>query len=292
MKRALGLCLLAVLVAPAWSAETLRYVALVDGGKQAGHQVVILGDDGVTRVDYLFKDNGRGPELKEEFTLGEDGTFLTYKVKGTTTFGAQVAESFSRRDGQAQWKSTSDEGKQAVAGTALYSPLAGTPAGLSVAFAAIAKRADGKLPMIPHGMLSMRKIGEAQITRGGSAGGDDKRTVQLVALTGQGLTPTFAWATTEASPRLFAFIYPGWLQLIEDGWQGNAAALEEQQKQAEGKVLVDMAKQLAHPLAGSTVIRNARVFDSENATLGPVSDVLIRDGRIESIRDRGWATSD
>ena len=53
--------------------------------------------------------------------------------------------------------------------------------------------------------------------------------------TGIGLTPTFVWATTDATPRLFAFIFPGYLQLVEDGWQSNAAALEQRQKLAEGE---------------------------------------------------------
>ena len=44
--------------------QTIQYVALVDGGKNAGHQMVTTGDDGVTHVDFIFKDNGRGPELK------------------------------------------------------------------------------------------------------------------------------------------------------------------------------------------------------------------------------------
>ena len=69
--------------------------------------------------------------------------------------------------------------------------------------------------------------------------------VQLVAMTGVGLTPTFAWATTGAKPRLFAYIYPGYLQLIEEGWQADANALEARQKQAEGEALVDLAKRLA-----------------------------------------------
>lgn len=277
MKRALGLCVL-LFAGSAWSAETIKYLALVDGGKQAGHQIVTRGDDGVTRVDYIFKDNGRGPELKEEFTLNDDGTFKTYKVKGTSTFGAPVDESFSFDNGKAQWKSKSDQGQQAVTGTAQYSPLGGAPESTSVALAALSKRADGKLPLIPSGTLTMRKLVEAEVVNGA-----EKRRVQLVALTGVGFTPSFAWATTDASPRLFAYIAPGWLQLIEDGWQGNASALEEKQKIAEGEALVDMQRRLAHPLAGATLIRNARVFDSEQATLGVASDVLIRNGRIVSI---------
>jgi len=264
------------------AAETIRYVALVDDGKEAGHQVVTRDDDGKTHVDFIFKDNGRGPELKEEFTLADDGTFKSYSVKGTSTFGAPVDESFTRDGDQVRWTSTSDKGDQSLTGTAQYSPLGGTPEGFSVALGALAKRADGKLPLIPSGTLTMRKIAQAQVTKGA-----EKRDVQLIAMTGVGFTPTFAWATTGDAPRLFAFIFPGFLQLIEDGWQGNAAALETQQKQAEGDELLALQKRLAHPLPGTTLIRNARVFDSEHATLGAASDVLVRDGRIVSISGAG-----
>ncbi len=101
---------LGLLASTALAAETVRYVALVDGGKKAGHQIVTHGDDGVTQVDFIFKDNGRGPELSEQYTLAGDGTFATYKVSGASTFGAPVAESFSREGNTARWKSTSDEG--------------------------------------------------------------------------------------------------------------------------------------------------------------------------------------
>lgn len=292
MKRALALSLAMILASPAYAAETLRYVALVDNGKEAGHQVVTTGDDGVTHVDYIFKDNGRGPELKEEYQLAADGTFTRYHVTGTTTFGAPVDESFGRDGNKTWWKSTSDKGEQDVAGTALYSPLGGTPAGFSVAFAALAKRPDGKLPLIPSGTLSTRKVAEAEVTNGSQT-----RKVDLLAITGVGLQPTFAWATQGEpsqgeSPRLFAFIFPGFVQLIEDGWAGNAAALETRQKQAEAETLLAFQQRLAHPLKGTTLIRNARVFDSEHATLGAASDVLVRDGRIVSVGKAGKGKAD
>ena len=282
MKPVLCLCLALALAGPANAAETIRYVALVDGGTKAGEQVVRKDDDGTTHVDFIFKDNGRGPELKEEYKLASDGTYSQYKVTGTSTFGAKVNESFSRSGDEAEWKSTSDQGKQTVSGTALYSALGGTPEGFSIALSALAKRGDGKLPLIPSGTLTVRKIAEAEVARG-----SDKQKVELVAMTGVGLTPTFAWSTAGANPRLFAFIYPGFLQLIEQGWEANAMALETRQKQAEGEVLVGMEQRLAHPLPGATLIRNARVFDSEKAILGAASDVLIRDGKIVSLSAAG-----
>ncbi|KRB08985.1 amidohydrolase [Lysobacter sp. Root690] len=263
--------------ATALAAQTTRYLALVDGGKQAGQQVVTRADDGTTTVEFVFKDNGRGPELKETYTLADDGTYRTYAVQGTSTFGAKVDESFQRNGEQVSWKSKSDAGQATVPGVGLYAPLGGTPAGISVALGALAKH-NGKLPLLPNGTLSSSKLGEAQVTRDGKT-----QTVQLLALTGQGFTPNFVWATSDAQPRLFAFIFPGYLQLIEEGWQANAAALETQQKAAEGKLLVDLRKKLGHRFAGTTVLRDVRVFDSEHATLGAATDVVIADGKIVSV---------
>jgi hypothetical protein len=269
---------LALLPSIVSAAETIEYLALVDGGKQAGHQTVVHGDDGVTRVDFIFKDNGRGPELKEEYVLTADGTFATYSVKGTSTFGAPVDESFRVENGTAIWKSTSDAGEQPLTDGAAYAPLGGSPQGLAVAFAALSRRSDGKLPLIPSGSLTMRPVAEVDVIKDA-----ETRKVQLVMLTGIGFTPTFLWATTGPQPRLFAFIFPGYLQLIESGWQTNGAALEARQKEAESAALTDLQRRLSHPLRGTTLIRNARIFDSESATLGEASDLLIANGRIVSI---------
>ena len=278
---ALGLSVFACSVS---AAETIRYIALVNGGTtQAGHQWVTHSDDGVTKVDFLFKDNGRGPELTEEYKLAKDGTFVDYHVKGTSTYGADVDESFSRDGDKARWKSTTDKGEQPVHGTALYTPLGGTPESFSVAFAALAKRSDGRLPLIPSGTLTWKKLADVDVTKG-----TEKRKVQLVAITGIGFTPTFAWATTGDSPRMFAFIFPGFLQLIEEGWEKNAADLETRQKTEEQNLLVTMQQHLSHPLNGTTLIRNARIFDSEKATLADApSDILIKDSRIIAISDAG-----
>jgi hypothetical protein len=153
---ALGLCVLAGAVN---AADTTRYIALVNGGKdKAGHLWATRDGDGTTKVDFIFKDNGRGPELKEEFKVGKDGTFTTYHVTGQTEIGAPVDEMFTRDGDKASWTSTTDKGEQTVYGGALYTPLAGTPETFSVAFSALTKRSDGKLPLIPSGTLSLRKL--------------------------------------------------------------------------------------------------------------------------------------
>ncbi len=274
-----------VIAAASQAAETTRYLAFVNSGRdRAGQQVVVRNGDHY-RIHYVFKDNGRGPELEEEYTVGADGTFTRYRVAGTSTYGSVVDETFSRSGDTARWKSTSDKGEQAVQGAALYSPLGGTPATFSVMIAALGKRADGKLPMIPGGTLTARTLAEAEV-----ANGAQKRTVRLIAFTGIGFSPTTVWATTDATPRLFAYIFPGYSQLVEQGWEKNGAALEARQNAAEKELLVGFNQRLSHALPGATLIRNARVFDSERATLGSPSDVLIDGGRVIAVEPVGKNT--
>jgi cytosine/adenosine deaminase-related metal-dependent hydrolase len=278
LARALAFGAFALLCLPALAAETIRYVALVDGGKPAGHQIVEHGDDGVTRVDYMFKDNGRGPELKETYTLASDGTYARYEAKGTSTFGAPVDETFGIEEGTARWKSTADAGEQPYQAGSAYFPLGGSPQAYSAALTALAARADGKLPLVPSGSLTMQQVDEADISDGTRT-----RKVRLQRVTGIGFTPTFVWMTDDARPRLFALIFPGYLQLVEEGWQATTANLEARQKEAEARALVELQQKLSHPLRGTTLIRNARVFDSVAARMGEPSDLLLRDGRIVSI---------
>jgi len=265
------------------AAETVKYVLLVEGDKKAGEQIVEHRDDGVTHVRYIFKDNGRGPELDEEYTLRPDGTFATYKVSGTTTFGAKVDEQYRRDGDRAVWKSTSESGDRQVEGAPMYVPLGGTPQASSVAITALVRRGDGTLPLLPGGTLKQRVVEELEVSRDG-----ETRRVQLLVQTGVGLNPSFVWATGKGdATRLFAFLIPGYLTAIEDGWQVNAARMLEMQKAAEGNLVKDLAARQFGLLAGSTVIRNARVFDSAKGVLGAPSDVYVLRDRIAAVVPAG-----
>ncbi|MES2126954.1 MAG: amidohydrolase family protein [Pseudomonadota bacterium] len=284
MKKLLVLAVAATLGSAACAATvTTRFDIYTENGHRAGEQVVEHDDDGQVRVKFIFKDNGRGPELNETFRIGADGTMLDYTVKGNSTYGAVVNEHFERKGEQAEWASTSEKGKTRVSGAAMYVPLNSSFEMASVAITAIAGRADGALPLLPQGTLTQRKLDSMEIK---SADGKTQ-TVDLVAQTGLGLSPQFYWATTGAKPRLFAVVIPGALTMLEAGWDGVGKTLAARQKVAESKMLADLATQLQHPLAGLTVVKNARVFDSEKATVGAPADVYVLRGRISAILPAG-----
>jgi hypothetical protein len=283
MKRILALAVGATLAAAAHAATTTtRYDIHLENGKRGGEQVVERDDDGTTRVRFIFKDNGRGPELTEQFRVAADGSIVQYSVKGHSTYGAVVDEQFERVGDQARWRSTTEKGSKAVSGPALYIPLNSSFEVDSVAIGALAARPEGSIPLLPSGTLSQRKLDEVQVTSGART-----QTVQLIAQTGVGLSPHFYWATTGAKPRLFAVVIPGYLTLTEEGWSGVGKQLAERQKESESKMLTDLATKLQRPLTGLTVVRNARVFDSDKATVGAPSDVYVLRGRITAVLPAG-----
>jgi hypothetical protein len=293
MKRTTTVMALAIAAAfpAAFSAQahaattTTRYVIMSENGKQAGEQVVERSDDGNTSVRFIYKDNGRGPELTEKIRYAPDGTMASYAVKGNSTYGAVVDEQFEVVNGKAVWKSTTEKGEKAVTGPALYVPLNSSFETASAAIAALAATPDNKLALLPSGTLSHRKLAETVVTKG-----TEKQTVQLLAQTGLGLSPQFFWATTGANgkpARLFAVVAPGAFVAVEEGWEGNDKALAALQKEAEQKMLADLASTLQRPLNGLTVVKNARVFDSDKAVLGAPSDVYVLRGRITAVLPAG-----
>src|SRR5579872_6966635 len=77
-------------------ADTVTRYNILFQGKANGAQTTRVAADGTFTVDFSYRDNGRGPDLKEEFALAGDGTLKRYAVKGASTFGAPVEESFRR----------------------------------------------------------------------------------------------------------------------------------------------------------------------------------------------------
>ncbi|HEX7708920.1 MAG TPA: amidohydrolase family protein, partial [Thermoanaerobaculia bacterium] len=234
------------------------------------------------RVRYSYKDNGRGPEIEERLRLAPDGTIVEYQSKGTTTFGSVVDERFTRKGSRAEWKSTSESGRTTVNGPAFYVPINSSLVPMSASIAALARRPDGKLPLLPGGTLTQRAVDTITITHEG-----ESRDLQLLAQTGIGLRPALAWSTTGEQPHLFAFIVPGWFSAIEEGWDAKIPELRERQVAAEARLLEQLASSVRQPLEGLTLIRNARVFDSEKAILGGPSDVYVLRGRISAVLPAG-----
>ena len=163
--------------------------------------------------------------------------------------------------------------------------MGGSPAVDAVAVAALARRADRSLPLLPSGALRRVVLDRLVVNDAGR-----ELALQLVAHAGLGFEPNSLWAT-EANPaaaaRLFAVIYPGDFQLVDEGWQAVLPQLTQRQLAAQATLLRQRAAEWLKPLPGLTVVRNARVFDSVNAKLGAASAVYFFWGRITAVEPAG-----
>ena len=282
-------CALGAAFPHATAAETVTYTFVSDTLGNPGRQVVQRDDDGLYTVTFTYKNNGRGPDLAERYRLAPDGSFQEYHVNGRSTMGAVIDEHFERTGSKAAWQSTTERGggHATVEGPALYVPLNGSYGPNSVFVAALARRADMSMPLLPNGVLRMRKLDEVEVIGTGR-----KQRVQLIAQTGLGFQPWFEWITMGAEPRIFAVADLAGEIFIEAGWEENRSVLEQHQRIAEKQLLQDRATRLRHPMPGVTVIRNARVFDSETAALQSLSDVYVFRDRITQILPAGSPARD
>lgn len=274
------------------AAETVRYLLFTADRHLAGQQVVERGDDGVVKVRYIFKDNGRGPELVEHIRLSPDGTLAEFHVTGTAEMGGPIDERFVREGARARWQSAAERGHTDQAEGAFYLPRDSSWEVVSASIGAAA-RAGGTLQLLPSGTLTQLKVDEVEVVRAVASAGAEatpqRRRVQLIVQSGTDFTPAYYWATMDAVPHVFAVILPGWQLAIEEGWEDHLDALAARQKVASVQWLKALAGRVARPLPGLTVVRNARIFDSVAARLRPPADVYLLRGRITAVRPAGSA---
>lgn len=266
----------------AQAADNIVYQIFVDNGKQAGEQRVSQSADGELTVHYVFKDNGRGPELTEHIRLNQAGLPIHYQATGKTTFGSTIDEQFNYSNHLASWRTGATQAQATSDGRALYLAVDGSLQLSSIAISAMAKTGRNSLPLLPSGQLQQQVLGELLVRKG-----QQQQTVQLLKHTGIGLEPTLLWATTGDNPRLFAELVPGAMTFIEQGWQHNAPAMLSMQQRAETELLQQLASAQSQPLHGLTVVRNARIFDSERLTLSQPQDIYLLRGKITKIVDAG-----
>ncbi|MBX3695785.1 MAG: hypothetical protein KF790_11505, partial [Steroidobacteraceae bacterium] len=268
------LCVLLLWAGAAQSAHTTEY-DVIFAGHPSGAQTTTIAADGSIRTTLSYRNNGRGPDLDERIVLAPDGTFATYRVTGTSTFGSKVDERFSRRGDRVVWRSSADRGERRVEGSAQYLPVDSSFEAAAVAARALLAAQGKPVAGLPGGQLSIERLASTTVTRG-----DEARAVALYAVTGASIQPDFIWLTDDAERSLFAFVYPGYMLVAPRGWSEAATPLDALQKEAEAKLLEALESRLAHHLGDELVIRGARVFDSERATLSAPQDVYVHGGRI------------
>jgi hypothetical protein len=258
--------------------DTARYTILAQG-KLAGRQVVTQLPGRRMKVEFTYRDNGRGPDLFEDITIDGAGLLASFVATGKSTYGAPIDENFSVKAGKATWKSKADRGERTGAGGAIYVPIENSFETIAITARALLRAPGNKLPALPNGRLAIEKITDASVASKTGGG-----MVSLYAITGFGIEPSYLWlwADAPAGNRLFAVVMPSF-SLVEAGWEDNCDALLKLQIEADSRRLKQLAGRLAHRSDVPVVFRNVRWFDAEAGVMKGPSDVHVFRGRIAAI---------
>lgn len=268
--------LLALVLAGAAQAQT--YTVLC--AKTACGELRVAQTPGRVEADYGYRNNGRGPTLKEVLELAPDGAWTGYRGEGVSTYGARIAERFGLQDGRASWRSTMDGGELDHAGRErVYLPVQGSPAWAAQLARTLLQRPGGRADALPVGRLKVERVQRLQLAGGAVDLG-------LYQLTGLDLEPSYLWLR-EGSHELFAQVDPGWGATVLQGHEGDVETLASAQKAAQLERLQRLARELPMRLAGLTVIEGVRWFDAPAGALRGPSDVYLFEGRITAITAPG-----
>lgn len=268
------------LMTGAAQAQTQTAYTVVCVKTPCGH-LKVTETPGRVETDYSYRNNGRGPDQKEVLDFAPDGAWMGYHNEGVATYGARIAERFTRSaDGKAQWRSPVDGGERGGVGRdAVYLPVAASPAWLARLAQSLLAAKTPRLEGLPVGRVSIERVQKLSLP--GQA-----YEVGLYAITGLDLEPSYVWLR-EDSRALFASVYPGWGGTVLQGFEGEVDRLCEAQNAAQIARLQRIAKELPQPLPGLTVIEGVRWFDAQAAQLRGPSDVYLQDGRIAFIAKPG-----
>jgi hypothetical protein len=258
------------------STDTARYVVLFSGRPAGEYRE--WWSDGALHSVYEYNDRGRGPREESVLKLGDGSVPTSLSIVGHGYLKDSVDEQFVDNGGIATWKTSSEHGTRANAARAYYISNAETPIGSQLLVkAALAN--NGHVPLLPSGEATVEKSGEMTITSNG-------KPVHVVRydVGGLGFSPFPVWI--DDSGEHFATV-SGWSSIVPAGWESAVPAMVAEQEKARSERYVRLARDLSHKPAGALVIRGARLFVAESATMQPGMTVVMTGDRIAAVGKDG-----
>jgi len=251
----------------------------------SGQDVVWKSPDGTIHEFFQFNDRGRGPKIYTTYRLNSRGLIVFEESKGVDYMKSPVEERFSLAAGDAVWKNKAENEKQSNASGKFFIDLNGGPeSGAILARALLSSENGGKLPVLPSGQATIRKLQSVPVE-----GSGQKITATLYQISGLGFTPGYLWLDDDQQ---FLAVTYGWSSVARHGFESSVSQLRESQRQAEIARASELAKALSHKPSGDLVIRNVTLFDSLTGRVLSNQSVTVHGERIASVEpDEGRPTA-
>ena len=247
---------------------------VIIGGTTVGHLKVNRDGDTVV-TDFDYKDNGRGPTIKETIVLDKEGFPVRWDIEGNTTFGNNIKEHF-KLDGQnASWKDATGESTAKMEQPSFYVNQFGSPYSLLITARVLLNSKDKSVAALPAGKLQLKEL--ETIESNSDVG---KLKLKTYALSGADLNPTYF--ILDENDQFFAQISPSYI-VIRSGFESEEKAMRQLAEKYSTNRYEDLQKRFAHKYDSNIRIKNVKIFDPKTLVLTDLASVLISGDKILSI---------
>ncbi|WP_036385583.1 amidohydrolase family protein [Muricauda sp. MAR_2010_75] len=242
--------------------------SVIVGENKVGHLKTNISGDTIN-IDYDYKNNGRGPTMKETIVLNAEGFPTSWEVTGNTTFGNAVDEHFLLEGENATWTDATGSGSATLEEPQLYVNQFGSPYSTVLAARLLLKAPDNTLPVLPAGNLTLTKMEDFTVPNTSDNG---ELALTTYALSGADLDPSYF--ILDNAQKFFAFISPRYI-VIREGFEAVEKDMRQLAENYSAARYENIQKEFAHNYEGEVRIRNVRVFDPKTLSLtDPVSVVV------------------
>jgi imidazolonepropionase-like amidohydrolase len=246
-----------------------------------GQDAVWQTPDGAVHELFQFNDRGRGPKIYTTYRLDANGLITSEESKGVNYMKSPVEEYFSLVDGKSMWKNQSENETQAGTNGKFFIDLDGGPESSAIlARALLIPKNNGKLPVLPGGAATIRKLQSVPVEIGGKL-----QTATLYEIVGLAFTPSYVWL--DEHEQFFATVSE-WSSIVRGGFESVVLPLLQSQQQVEFARAGELAKKLTVKPVSDLIIRNVTVFESQSGRLLPDQRITVRGQRIAGVeREQG-----
>ncbi len=254
--------------------DTIRY-SVLSAGKPSGQQWIVQNAPNSFTLFYEFNDRGRGPGLTVRLKTDDKGIPVYRLVTGFDYFKAPVDESFEVNNGEAKWKSATENGSKQITAPSLYSPINSTPAEIEWMLHAALQQKNHQIETLPSGFLQVKHIKNHTTTINGIS-----EELELYSFVGAGGPPSHAWFTPKK--KFFASV-SGWSGVVLKGFENTVTELYEAQKKAEHDYFELQADQLVELSNKPVAFKHVTVFNSLTGKYLKDQTVIVENGLIREV---------
>ena len=234
-------------------------------------------------VEFDFKNNGRGPTIKESIELNDQGLPIAWDIHGNSTFGNTIDEHFKLDGTLANWMDATGSDSAQVTEPTPYITQSGSPYGNAILARLLLNDPDQTLPILPSGELKLEQIETLTIS-----GDSSTAQVTTMALSGTDLNPTYI--AVDDNQNLLAYITPKFI-VIKEGFEQEEKRLRALAAKYGTERYESLQATYAHNYESNLRIQNVKIFDPKTLELTDPVSVLVEGGVIKSI-DNPDATVD